>query len=363
MFIETAGFTAVPLLEYEPALNCQVLALELKKNKRKSGTRISFEASTEEYSAAVDLFLDCNKKAKKITDNVFLPGGQVFINGALAAQRNDLLFSYNLTGETAKGAQNRDRTILDEKVLVQSIGKLLSSCKKSRLLEELFRTIKEKANYLEHRTYLAPPASNRRIWKRAIKNIFGPLVCLESDSVSDLEAEGKGYYVLKHYPYSWETCLSEVIGVKHSKDVMYTKRRTQKIPLKYLHYTERDTFLRARKTVRKLFKNAFGIQKLPSIKVVASIRPNGIEKVQGTYSNGTIYLARETLSDFESALRTLIHETMHHVTGAPDCSREFERGWEKLVVRLLKKKKSRKESSKESFRAPKSKKELMCAKN
>lgn len=356
MFIESAGFTAVPMLEHEPALDCQVLTLEIRENKRKSGTKIGFEASEGEYRAAINLFLEYSKDAKKVTNNIFLPGGRIYVNGALAAQRNDLLFSYNLSGETAKEAQNRDRTVVNDEVLAKEIGKLLSTCRKTRIIEALFQTLKEKTECLEHRAYLEPPASDYPVWKRALKNVFGSRVCIEYDAVSDLEAEGKGFTVLKSIPYLWEMCLKN-LGLKYSKNVILTKRRVKKIPLKYLPYEEKKNLLRAKRIVRKAFKATFGLNKLPPVKVVAAIKPNGAEEVQGTYSNGTIYIARKTLASFETALGTLAHETMHHVTGMPDCSREFERGWEKLVVSLLLKKKSKKET----FRAPKKEKELMCA--
>lgn len=356
MYVETAGFTAVPLLEYDPALDCQVLVLELKENKRTGGTKISFEASKEEFDAAVNLYLEYNKDIRKVADGIFLPGGRIYVNGALAAKRKDLLFSYNLTGETAKAAQNRDRTVVNDEVLAREIGKILSICKKVKVAETLFQTLKGETEYLEHRAYLEPPAADYPVWKRALKNVFGSIVCIEYSAVCDLEAAGKGYVVIKGVPYPWEQCLKN-LGVKYSKDVIRIKKRAKKIPLKYLPYEEKQNLLRAKRIVKKAFGAAFGIQKLPKVKVVAVIKPNGIEEVGGLYSNGVIYIARRSLADFETALGTLAHETMHHVTSMPDCSREFERGWEKLVVSLLLKKKSKKET----FRAPKEERELMCA--
>ncbi|MBC7292712.1 MAG: hypothetical protein H5T84_01170, partial [Thermoleophilia bacterium] len=49
----------------------------------------------------------------------------------------------------------------------------------------------------------------------------------------------------------------------------------------------------------------------------------------------TIWVKRSALGDPKTLLGTLFHETLHKVSGAPDCTEGFELAWEDLVVSLV----------------------------
>jgi hypothetical protein len=106
------------------------------------------------------------------------------------------------------------------------------------------------------------------------------------------------------------------------------------VALKDLYPEEKENLRWAKRVV----KRAFSVKELPKIRVVSSIPPNGSEEVAGLHDNGVIYLLRDILIRPEEVLGILLHEMMHHVTAAPDCSREFERGWQMLAVKMLLKK-------------------------
>lgn len=334
MRIETVGFTVFPRLEYEPALECDVLAFHLFENDRSAGTKIVFQASEDEYRTAVGLFLELGgcKAHKKLSPKILFPGGRVYINGALAAERKDLLFSYDLAGESAKLAQNRDRTVVDEEALLKEITGALNACKRQEVVETLFRDMAASYASLEGKAYLDPPDKSLPLWRRALKKVYGPRVCLSSDAASDLEAEEEmGFVVLKRVPWRWEACLRR-LGVKSSMEVTVRSRpRSGRVALKDLYPEEKENL----RWAKRVAKRAFSVKELPKIRVVSEIPSNGSEEVTGLHDKGVIYLLRDVLFRPEEVLGALLHEMMHHVTGAPDCSREFERGWQRLAVRML----------------------------
>ncbi|MGB9803116.1 hypothetical protein [Desulfofundulus sp.] len=332
MYIETVGFTAVPVLEYEPALECQVLVFVLEENNRVTGTRVCFEATKEESDAALGLFLEFST-ARKICDRIYLPGGRVYVNGALAAERKDMLFSYDLTGEGIRAVQNRDRTVVDDDALLEEVGKVLSTCRNRKIIEALFRSAekKEAERYLEGRAHLEPPESDLAVWRKVMREVFGPRVCLASDPVCDLEAGEKGFTVLNSVPWQWEGCFRR-LGVEYSRKVAAGARKPRgRVALRDLSPRE----LRNLQWAKKVAGDVFG-GRLPRVTVVSEIPPDGEEKVRGCYDHrGIIYLLRDLLAVPEEALGTLVHEMVHHVTGAPDCTRGFERGWQEVVVKVL----------------------------
>ncbi|SHF73147.1 hypothetical protein SAMN02745218_02969 [Desulfofundulus australicus DSM 11792] len=332
MYIETAGFTAVPVLEYEPALECQVLVFVLEENDRVTGTRICFEATREESDAALGLFLEFST-VRKISDRIYLPGGRVYVNGALAAERKDMLFSYDLTGENIRAAQNRDRTVVDDDALLEEVGRVLSTCRNPKVIVTLFRIVekKEAKAYLEGRAHLEPPNDNLAVWRKAMREVFGARVCLASDAVYDLEAREKGFVVLNSVPWQWEGCFRR-LGAKFSYDIAARARKPRgRVALKDLSREESRNLRWAKKIAREVFGG-----KLPKIMIVSEIPPDGEERVRGCYDHrGVIYLLRDVLTVPEEVLGTLVHEMVHHVTDAPDCTRGFERGWQEVVVKVL----------------------------
>ena len=335
MYIETAGFTVIPCLEYEPALECYVLALNLLNNNRTAGTRIALQATEEEYHSAVGMFLELNGKShKRITDKIRFPGGRVYINGALATERKDLLFTYNLTGKNARTAQNRDRTVVDEEMLLKEVTDALSTCRKQEIIEILFQNMGASFTALESRAYLNPPDKDLPVWKRALRKVFGPRVCFTSEPVHDLEAKEKGFVVLNRVPWRWEDCLRR-LGVKTSCDIAAKKTVARRVALKYLTPEEVKNLRWAKRVAKRTF-----CVELPKVRIVSEIQPDGAEEVRGRYDrgNGVIYLSRKILPYPNDLLEVLTHEMMHCVTGASDCTREFERGWQRLVVRILLKK-------------------------
>ena len=333
MEIETAGFTVVPGIVEDPALSCEVLAYAVRENCRARGTRITVEATPGEYLSARRCFLELSEEKPEVLWRngdgrpvIFRPSGRVYVNGCLAQEKEDLLFSYDLSGD-AKGAQNRDRTVLDEGRLEGALRDVLEGCRCGRVIRELFRSLLEDRAVFEHRLLLRP-RGDRRLWKRAMHDVFGPRVALEDGTPADHEVkETYGYRVLSSLPWAWRELLSE-LGVCRSSRVLVEMRQR----------SGRRAELDARE--RTVLEWACGVVsgrvgKVGKVEVVEALLSGNDVPVNGLWNGRVIRLCRSVLRDPAEALGTLVHEVLHKESGASDCTRAFERAWEQLVVKLL----------------------------
>ncbi|MEW5934232.1 MAG: hypothetical protein AB1816_11695, partial [Bacillota bacterium] len=222
MEIETAGFSVIPRVVRDPSLECEVLAFEVRENARARGTRIEVEATRDEYLAARRQFLELSREGLEVLYRdgdgrpvIFRPAGRVFVNGCLAQEREDLLFSYDLSGSDVKQAQNRDRTVLDDYQLGRAIRDLLSGVRSVRVVEGLFRSVSDPVR-LEHRYFLNVPQALRPAWRKGLCRALGPRVALGDHTPADEELRVTyGYRVLERYPSAWVDLFDD-LGVYYS---------------------------------------------------------------------------------------------------------------------------------------------------
>lgn len=328
MKIETKGFTAVPFIVHDLELECEVLAFQIRPNSRAKGTRVTVEATEGEFVEARSMFLDLNPKAKRPA--VFLPGGKIFVNGCLAAEREDLLFTYNLSG-SAKLLQNRDRSVLDEYALRSHVAEALGGLTDAGLIARLLRSIHGRQRY-EHQIFMRPPEKAIRTWRRCMREVFGPKACLADGTEADREAERLGYNLIKRYPYPWEKFFG-AFGILHSSDLIQTSSSCRARAVK-LDPDERRVLSWAKRIVKKHLADP---GKVKVTEELSMLYGRAASDASGLWDSKTevIWLERRVLADPEKVLGTLFHETLHKVSGATDCTADFERAWEDLVVKLV----------------------------
>lgn len=335
MEVETVGFSVVPRLVRDPFLGCEVLAFGVRENSRLRGTRVEVEATREEYLAARRCFLEFGAGDLRVLwreegePRVMLPAGRVYVNGCLAQERDDLIFSYNLPG--LKGAQNRDRTVLDEYQLRDAVRPLLGRARSVRVAEEALRTVECGLDRLrlEHGWWIHLSGRALPAWRRAFRRIFGSKVALADHGPTDEELRVTyGYRVLERYPYPWREMLGE-LGAYGSRQVLarLCQRSGRRVALSP---GESEVLEWACQVVRRRVADPGRVEVVE--RLVA-----GDAEVDGHWDPGrrVIRLARRVLSDPVSALGTLVHEVLHKKSGAHDCTRQFEGAWEELAVRLI----------------------------
>lgn len=337
MIIDTVSFKAVPFLKYNKALGIEVLGFKLEENDREKGTVIKFQATEPEYNKVKKYFLTLDdvkrkkvkvKEYKKSVGSIILePRGQIFVNGALATEINNLLFSYEV-GDELKKAQNRDRTIIDDASIKQVIRTLLKNTSNQEVIISLFVALKKGIHIYEQDVYFSLDAKRQPYWKRALRRVYGNRVCYSTSPKIDLEAESRGYTVID-VPYMWKELIYSLI--KSSQEVIGDLSYTA-VKVSLLETKEKQTL----KWLKGTSENIFG--EVPRIKIASSIIDgDDTSQALGLWSNAKqeMILHREILSDPIKALRIYVHEMVHKITGYPDASRGFENGWNNLVLQLL----------------------------
>jgi hypothetical protein len=325
----------------DPVLGCDVLAFALKENSRTSGTRVVVECTRDEYRAARHCFLELDGghlralwRAPEGRPAVLLPGGRVFVNGVLAQARDDMMFSYDLGGERLKGAQNRDRTVVDEVALGKAVREVLASCRSVRVARMLLASLSTGQTFYEHRAQIVPSGEALPLWKRALRAELGPRVARGDCTPADEELRSTyGYRVLDRYPWQWDG-LFDALGVYRSSRVLASLRQRFRRRVR-LSETERKVLRWVRRLVKKRVADPGRVVVVEEL--AAGEAWGDAAEVLGQWDPeaNVIRLCRRVLSDPRRALGVLVHEVLHRESGASDCTRAFERAWEELAVELL----------------------------
>lgn len=212
ILIKTVGFTVAAEVEYHRLLGERSLTLIVERNRRRKGTVVEIECEKEEFQEAKELFLDVVKKRMQhLGDNVYLPGGNVFVVG-LRTSRLNLAFSYNLMN---KDLTNRDRTIIDLQKADAEIETIISNTQSERVIKAFLENAESNPDALEYRLNIEP--RHRHIWARVIKELW-PKAVTPTTPFNDFVAHNLGYKVLPGLTWKMQGLLRN-LGVPSSQDV------------------------------------------------------------------------------------------------------------------------------------------------
>lgn len=342
--IDTVGFSLEARIIEHPLLGVEVLAFEMTRNKRQVGTRFSVTGiNKKDWEGAKGRFLRFNRdlvtpgrKTRDPEQDIFLPGGRIFVNGCLASVQDNLLFSYNFTGESGKEAQNRDRSIVDGAFLRQAVNQALRNVNNkaviTRYITECIAT-NNRCGYLEGDAFYGSPDAERK-WKTALRQVLGPKICISYTPNADLEAENAGYRVLSVNSAIQSVLVS--LGVQHSDDVLKSRRRTRAKKIELNPY-QRDLL----RWAKRLLAKWVGRPNVTRVKVVDNCdlidANNARSENGGLYdpSRNIVYIEANALHDPAKLFDTLLHEVMHRITGASDATRSYETGCIELAGRII----------------------------
>ncbi|AOQ24630.1 hypothetical protein MTAT_19750 [Moorella thermoacetica] len=336
-YIDTQEFSARALVTRSDELNCDVLTFDFDTTRRrrpKSGTKITIECTNEEFKAAKKFFLDLDRQrlkpiyTKTDGDTVFYPGGKIYINGVLAAEFDNLLFSYSLYG--VKTLQNRDRNMVNLYDLKDKIATLLEEANNSLVPKKYLHAVKARNDYFEMEFYVRPLL--KEMWRREFFNVFGPKSCRSDVPMADLEARRAGFKPLSQVSWYFDY-LMEYIGIPKSGDLIKEIKPAARKETR-LNKRESAVLQKAIEIVRKAWRDPGPVKVVKNLQLVAG---HNVVNNAGAYDPSTkcIYLAKELLQSLPDTVGTLIHETLHKYSGARDCTREFETAWKDLVVQFL----------------------------
>jgi hypothetical protein len=156
-------------------------------------------------------------------------------------------------------------------------------------------------------------------WKRTFDLMHGPkgVICNVAQEVSRLSE--RGYTPVYIKAYEWFDALVK-LGVKRANDVLVT---SQEDGLDFIDPpTEtKDTFekLYHRLVINRLVNN----KSRPKLKVFTQTGSEESVTINGFYKDGTVHVNQRILGSREERV-TILEEICHHVTGANDCTRDFQ---------------------------------------
>lgn len=337
---ETVGFSVEGAIE-QGVLGPDTFIMYVRPNKRKRGTVFSIECSKEEFEEACKSFAVLNGiTTKQVAEATLLPemANKVFVAGVLVTEQ-DSLWGYNLMD---KGLINRDRSTVDNGLLLNLVREVLTTISKPALAEKLLQALTEEHSddFLEEdaclqTTVLRYDVKRKKFWKAAARRVFGPKICLATGDDSDTTARYKGFKLLTGLKYDWRYFFESVLDIPYSRDIAKVANKAKRKAVK-LTPEERKLLGRYKRLIKSFYADP------GTVKVAENLRNEFDTKIMGCCEFGeVIWLDRSVLINEKDLFKTLLHETNHKTSGARDNSTEFTETWENICWGLYNSKQRR----------------------
>lgn len=332
--IQTNGFNVLPVLEpssLDP--DSKVLKFNIQDTDVNEGTIIRVQCTEADFHNAMEHFLSLSGQEYDSSKNSVLVSphlsGDLYVNG-VRVQNGGYYFGYNVTD---RSIMNRDRNTISRTVANTLVGELLFDLPMNHCVE-ILKVLQEE--YLERNTAPIHSSSTKlddfEKWGKALKKVYGNKIALGEHSPADVQAEYKGYKLLtrEELPNGWFNFFKYMVPSIHTaSDILMFE------PLKRVHRKpskEESGNLGWAKRLIKLYYADYG-----TVKVAENLVDAHGNECLGLYdaSNDIIWLDRRILSDKKATFTTLLHETIHKVTGAQDNTVSFTHAWEDASYKIL----------------------------
>ncbi|AYP68649.1 hypothetical protein EalM132_00137 [Exiguobacterium phage vB_EalM-132] len=329
--IQTNGFNVVPVIEGSTLeQGVDVLKFSIRDTDTNEGTIVKIKCDEQDLYSAMEGFLSLNEYAEK--DELSTPqsilrsphlSGNLYVNGVLVTY-DKYYWGYNLNN---REIMNRDRSSVNYSEANKIIGNLLHTTTHEEKVEFFKKVLF--SEYLE--ATFAPSAgveSDNKKWIKAFKEVFGNKVVLGDGSHLDEQARYRKYNVVANVPYIWRSYLL-YIGIPTSVTIL------EKEPLKRTHRKpskEASATLGWAKRLIKLYYADYG-----TVRIAENLIDSHGNACDGLYDreNDVTWLNANVLHSKKETFTTLLHETIHRVTGANDNTEAFTRAWEDASFAIL----------------------------
>lgn len=336
--ILTNGFSVTPMLEpssIDPEVKS--LVFYISDNDLNNGTVFSVECDEKTLEEAKTYFavLDGVDPQLVSGDNILDDYENcVYINGVLVSEMSTV-FGYNFTNPDL---MNRDRTSINTEKLKTEVRLMLLRLKSSSRIEEILKKVVEDNNSVESQLYMDfydPETAGGSIvaWKMAASLVFGSKVAMASGTDSDTKARYHKFKLLTNVPSGWRWFFSNVLGIKPSNQLEELIDRPKNKHVKPV--AEENGNLGWAKRIVKMYYGDYG-----TVRVSEEVVDQFGNPCKGLYERKTdiTWLKRELLSSREETFKTLLHETIHRVSGAEDNTAYFTQQWEQACWNIFNRK-------------------------
>lgn len=329
--LRSRDMTVTPFLQKSENFGVETLHYLIDKPKTlQSGTNVILECTDLELEIAQTYFVEFGQtfglgwfEAEKISR----PANFIYVNGSRVASLSDALFSYHLTGHDAQEAVNRDRNTVDMEKIEPLIINTIKNTSSRQVMKTILTDIVEISNHYEAGLRLKIyDGQNITAWKSVWDSLYDDKNVIPSEWKIDNKATYLGFNVLRNLDYAQQMFLGS-IGVKSSVDVVKEYQSTESdYALEDLTEEERINLEWVIDTLTKHYHN-------PEPIFVSELAKG----ISGTYNVETreIRVAREVLPRKSVLLDTVLHETVHKVSGFSDCTEGFQDALCIVAVRII----------------------------
>lgn len=330
----SSGRQITPVVEVG-AFDCETLAFDVVPAHTSKGTVVECMCGYEELKQAREYFAYFRSDIEPLVPyKLSLPGGRIFVNGALVGHIDGALFSYHLHGAVAQGVMNRDREIIDEQQLKRIAGDIVSNLGDVKTLTLLIQEISSTRSSWEAKNLKPYPVESvRGVWKDCWEALLGPNAIVSYPWCGAKELQWASYmeYIPVRVPYDWVHAIIS-IGIL-SVDAALRKSLDMEpvaIPRSELTAEELVVLDRAIEIVERHYY-------CPplEVRVAEDLIAGADMKVDGLSRPEAIYLMRQVLQSLKKTAHTLLHETVHAVTGYGDRSEDFEEVLLRIGVKAI----------------------------
>lgn len=337
--IQTNGFKVVPRLqEFEHDPSVRTLVLDVTDIPEHEGTIVKVESSEEDLLEAMENFLTLQDDGNvlNVSAPLILPNTSgVYVNGVMIV-KDESVRGYNLTD---RKLINRDRSSIDRIALNDEISNILASTAVTlEAATEIVARVFKTGDVLEATTppnYKVMSGSVADIWKRAIEKYMDAKfenIFIRYSEATDREARYRRKVIITPPNWGWELfcrllgiATSEVVG---SGSPIYAASPKSGNP------EDGNNLGRAKRLV-KMYYGDYG-----KVQMVSDLCDSTGNKCNGIYyaDKDLILIDVSLITDANQLFVTLLHETIHRISGAKDNTVEFTREWEKAVIGVMTKK-------------------------
>ncbi len=328
--VHTNGFTVKPELEpssLDPSVKALVFYIE--DNNRTIGTSFVVQCSEEILEEAKTYFavLQGLEPERTKEDTILTDFTGIFANGVRITDTS-ALYGYNFTNADLI---NRDRSTVDMNKLKESTRGLLSALEDEEIITEIAKGITEDDSLLESQAgiHYTTTTKGTHIWKKVIQKLFGTKIALATGTDTDTKARYKKFRVLTNLPRVWEYFFENSLDIHFTNELRETTISTN---VHKKATAEENKNLGWAKRLVKLYYGDYG-----TVRVSETVTDEHSNPCLGLYDHktDTTWIKRELLMNKEQLFKTLLHETIHRITGATDNTEAFTRGWEDATWGIL----------------------------
>lgn len=318
--IKTRGFSVRSSIGHSSEFDTDVMVLSFNGSSTDYGTEVSFRCEEGELRETQALF----RKATNVDKHTILTSaaeaGKLYINGVYV-QDVDSLFGYDIVD---KSAANRDRTVLDMSAVRRAVAQVWENQVRNESLIRAY--LRSNHQYLEHTLYLDNGRGRARSWRKALRNLFGPKVCL-GDQNSHV-AEDEGYFIFRPVSAAQGESLANCY-VPYATDVARSNRghSRPKSVMGDLTPDEKLLLTKAKQMAEVVMDVQTSITVMDRLGSDADFDKDTNGRYCGKLPSGKykILLARHFLEQgFGPVTGVIVHEIVHGTSGCSDLNRRFE---------------------------------------